>query len=203
VINKEALKAQAQEEYEYVLPQPYYGAPNMVVNPYLNSIYQQPVVSAPMVQRRFDTDKPKVYYRKAAGQQWEDKTLAEWPENDFRIFCGDLGNEVNDDHLKNAFAKYPSFQRAKVIRDKVSGKTKGYGFVSFSDPRDYVKALREMNGKYIGNRPVKLRKGRWQDYNDVERMTASQKQGKKGQRGSKRAKTKKTKTATPAASTST
>ena len=34
----------------------------------------------------------------------------------------------------------------------------GFGFVSFLDPYDCAKALREKNGKYIGNRPCKLRK---------------------------------------------
>jgi hypothetical protein len=34
--------------------------------------------------------------RKAAGEVWEDKTMEDWPENDYRIFCGNLGNEVND-----------------------------------------------------------------------------------------------------------
>uniref|UniRef100_A0A674HEY2 RRM domain-containing protein n=1 Tax=Taeniopygia guttata TaxID=59729 RepID=A0A674HEY2_TAEGU len=67
--------------------------------------------------------------------------------NDFRIFCGDLGNEVNDETLGRAFGRFPSFLKAKVIRDKRSGKTKGYGFVSFKDPNDYVRAMREMNGE--------------------------------------------------------
>lgn len=39
--------------------------------------------------------------------------------DDYRIFCGDLGNEVNDAQLGKAFSKFTSFQRAKVIRDKV------------------------------------------------------------------------------------
>ena len=68
--------------------------------------------------------------RKAAGKVWEDQTLEEWPENDFRIFCGDLGNEVSDDVLSTAFKKYPSFVKARVIRDKKTNKSKGYGFVS-------------------------------------------------------------------------
>jgi RNA recognition motif-containing protein len=67
--------------------------------------------------------------------------------DDFRIFVGDLGNEVNDDMLTRAFQKYPSFQKAKVVRDKRSTKSKGYGFVSFRDPNDFVKAMKEMNGK--------------------------------------------------------
>jgi len=69
--------------------------------------------------------------------------------DDFRLFCGDLGNEVNDDALIRAFNKYPSFQKAKVVRDKRSGKTRGYGFVSFKDSQDYIRAMREMNGKHF------------------------------------------------------
>jgi RNA recognition motif-containing protein len=34
--------------------------------------------------------------------------------DDFRLFCGDLGNEVNDDVLAKAFSKYPSFNMARV-----------------------------------------------------------------------------------------
>lgn len=67
--------------------------------------------------------------------------------DDFRIFCGDLGNEVTDECLARAFSKYPTFLKAKVVRDKRSNKTKRYGFVSFTDPTDFVRAMREMNGK--------------------------------------------------------
>lgn len=66
--------------------------------------------------------------------------------DDFRLFCGDLGNEVTDDILTRAFNRYPSFQRARVVRDKRTNKTKGYGFVSFKDPNDFARAMREMNG---------------------------------------------------------
>ena len=111
--------------------------------------------------RRRKRDKKKL--RMGGGAAWEDPTLDEWDQNDFRIFCGDLGNDVNDDTLARAFSKYPSYTKAKVIRDKHSKKTKGYGFVSFKDPHDFVQAMREMNGKYIGSRPVKLRKSTWKD----------------------------------------
>uniref|UniRef100_A0AAV1V1Y2 RRM domain-containing protein n=1 Tax=Peronospora matthiolae TaxID=2874970 RepID=A0AAV1V1Y2_9STRA len=109
--------------------------------------------------------KQKRHLRLAGGKVWEDLTLEEWPDNDFRLFCGDLGNEVSDELLAHSFAKYASFQRARVVRDKLTHKSRGYGFVSFTDPFDCAKALREMNGKYIGNRPVKLSKSKWQDRN--------------------------------------
>lgn len=109
------------------------------------------------------TTKPKRMLRVAGGELWEDPTLADWPTNDFRLFCGDLGNEVSDEVLAHSFSRFASFQRARVVRDKHSHKSRGYGFVSFADPFDCAKALREMNGKYIGNRPVKLTKSKWQD----------------------------------------
>lgn len=102
-------------------------------------------------------------YRKGAGIIWEDESLNEWPDNDYRIFVGDLGNEVNDQTLANAFMKYQSFVKAKVVRNRLTGKTRGYGFVSIMDVDDYIRAMKEMDGKYIGNRPVKLKRSTWKD----------------------------------------
>ncbi|KAF9937928.1 RNA-binding protein 42 [Mortierella antarctica] len=103
--------------------------------------------------------------RKAAGLTWEDPTLLEFDENDFRLFAGDLGNEVTDELLTKTFSKYPSFLMAKVVRDKRTQKSKGYGFISFAEPDDFARAWKEMNGKYVGNRPIKLRKSQWKDRN--------------------------------------
>jgi len=107
--------------------------------------------------------KKKKILMRGGGKTWEDKSLEDWPENDFRLFCGDLGNEVTDEVLAAAFRQYASFARARVVRDKHNGKSKGFGFVSFTDPYDSLRALREMNKKYIGNRPVKLSKSNWED----------------------------------------
>ncbi|CAG8734836.1 11405_t:CDS:2 [Acaulospora morrowiae] len=109
--------------------------------------------------------KQKTIIRAAGGEVWEDPTLLEWDLNDFRLFCGDLGNEVTDEVLYKAFSRYSSIQKAKVVRDKRTGKSKGYGFVSFKDADEFVKAWKEMNGKYVGNRPIKLRKSTWKERN--------------------------------------
>lgn len=105
----------------------------------------------------------KAATRRAGGKTWRDDTMDLWPEGDFRVFVGNLGNEVTDEMLTNSFGRYPSLVRAKVVRNKHSNKSKGYGFVSFMDPFDCAKALREMNGKYIGNRPCKLTKSTWKE----------------------------------------
>ncbi len=56
---------------------------------------------------------------------------------------------MNDESLARAFQKYGSFQKAKVVRDKRTGKTKGYGFVSFKSSEDFIKAMREMDGNFL------------------------------------------------------
>jgi hypothetical protein len=76
--------------------------------------------------------------RKGGGKVWEDQTLLEWNPCSysychfgsnthsflawFRLFVGDLSNDVSDDVLANAFNKYSSFQKARVIRDRLSQK---------------------------------------------------------------------------------
>ncbi|KAL0831082.1 hypothetical protein ABMA28_001958 [Loxostege sticticalis] len=115
--------------------------------------------------------------RTAGGQVWEDVTLLDWPDDDFRMFCGDLGNDVTDELLTRTFSKYTSFQRAKVIRDKRTNKSKGFGFVSFKDPGDFIKAMKEMDGRYVGSRPIKLRKSTWKNRAlDVVRKKEKEKQ---------------------------
>ncbi|KAL2810854.1 hypothetical protein BJX63DRAFT_401078 [Aspergillus granulosus] len=100
----------------------------------------------------------KTVARSGGGQSWNDSTLLEWDPAHFRLFVGNLAGEVTDDSLLKAFSKYTSIQKARVIRDKRTQKSKGYGFVSFSDGDDYFKAAREMQGKYIGSHPVLLRR---------------------------------------------
>lgn len=124
---------------------------------------------------------PATVVRSGGGQNWTDSTLLEWDPAHFRLFVGNIAGEVTDDSLFKAFAKYSSVQKARVIRDKRTQKSKGYGFVSFSDGDDYFKAAREMQGKYIGSHPVLLRRAT----TEVRPVSgANAKHGKKGGGGS-------------------
>lgn len=69
--------------------------------------------------------------------------------DDFRLFCGDLGNDVTDELLARTFSRYPSFQKARVVRDRRTMKTRGFGFVSFKDPADFIRATKELNGIFF------------------------------------------------------
>ena len=96
--------------------------------------------------------------RQGGGQTWTDSTLLEWDPSHFRLFVGNLAGEVTDDSLLKAFSKYPSVKKARVVRDKRTTKSKGYGFVAFADGDEYFRAAREMQGKYIGSHPVLLKR---------------------------------------------
>ena len=61
-----------------------------------------------------------------------------------------------------------------MIRDKRLEKSKGFGFASFGDPNDYLKVMKEMQGQYIGNRPVMLKKSKWKDRLDVDKIQEEQ-----------------------------
>lgn len=92
-----------------------------------------------------------------------DTSLEEWDPKHFRLFVGNLGTDANDTILLKAFGTYPSVSKVKVPTDH-NGANKGYGFVAFSDPNDYLKAFKELNGKYIGHNPCVLKKA-----NDIKK----------------------------------
>ncbi|EKD20696.1 RNP domain protein [Drepanopeziza brunnea f. sp. 'multigermtubi' MB_m1] len=100
----------------------------------------------------------KTVVRSGGGSTWTDSSLLEWDPAHFRLFVGNLAGEVTDESLQKAFSRWPSVQKARVIRDKRTTKSKGYGFVSFSDGDDFFQAARDMQGKYIGSHPVLLRR---------------------------------------------
>lgn len=102
--------------------------------------------------------KQKTVVRSGGGETWQDSSLLEWDPAHFRIFVGNLAGEVTDDSLAKAFGKYDSVQKARVIRDKRTTKSKGFGFVSFSDGDQYFQAVKDMQGKYIGSHPVLLKR---------------------------------------------
>lgn len=73
------------------------------------------------VGRKIEEKIQGICHRKVGGkstihseQEWIDPSMVDWPDDDYRIFVGNMGNEVKDEDLAMAFQRYPSFLKAKV-----------------------------------------------------------------------------------------
>ncbi|KAJ7966030.1 Oligouridylate-binding protein like [Quillaja saponaria] len=73
----------------------------------------------------------------------------------FNVFVGDLSPEVTDATLFACFSVYPSCSDARVMWDHKTGRSKGYGFVSFRDQQDAQSAINDLTGKWLGNRQIR------------------------------------------------
>ena len=70
-----------------------------------------------------------------------------------KLFVGSLPWSINNDSLKELFAQYGEITEAIVISDRATGRSKGFGFVTFTNADDAQKAL-EMNGREVEGRPI-------------------------------------------------
>lgn len=99
-------------------------------------------------------------------------------ENDeeplFGVFVGDLSAEVDDESLAEAFLLYPSLKQARVMWDMQTSRSRGYGFVNFSDKNEAENALKLMNGKTIWGRRIRCN---WASYRQVNSNNGTSKGG--------------------------
>ncbi|GMY31285.1 polyadenylate-binding protein RBP45C-like [Fagus crenata] len=76
---------------------------------------------------------------------------------DYTIFVGDLASDVTDYLLQETFkGVYSSVKGAKVVTDRATGRSKGYGFVRFGDEGEQLRCMTEMNGQYCSTRPMRI-----------------------------------------------
>ena len=73
-----------------------------------------------------------------------------------KVYVGNLPFSVDQKELSNLFSSYGEISEATVISDKFSGRSKGFGFVTFAKKEDADKAIAEMNEKDIQGRPLKV-----------------------------------------------
>ena len=71
-----------------------------------------------------------------------------------KLFVGSLSWNVRDDELKAFFEKVGPVQSAKVIMDRDSGRSKGFGFVEMENEELAAKAKDELNGKELDGREI-------------------------------------------------
>ncbi|SMN18775.1 similar to Saccharomyces cerevisiae YNL016W PUB1 Poly (A)+ RNA-binding protein, abundant mRNP-component protein that binds mRNA and is required for stability of many mRNAs [Maudiozyma saulgeensis] len=77
-------------------------------------------------------------------------------ENNFNLFIGDLSVDVDDETLRASFKEFPSFVQGHVMWDMQTGRSRGYGFASFSDQEQAQKAMDALQGKEINGRPIRI-----------------------------------------------
>lgn len=84
-----------------------------------------------------------------ASSQREDTT------GHFNVFVGDLSPEVTDATLYACFSVYRSCSDARVMWDQKTGRSRGFGFVSFRSQQDAQSAINDLNGKWLGSRQIR------------------------------------------------
>ena len=70
------------------------------------------------------------------------------------IYVGNLDFKVNESDLEGIFEEYGTVSSAKIITDKFSGRSKGFGFVTMDDQAEATKAINELNGATFENRAI-------------------------------------------------
>ncbi|XP_055800969.1 oligouridylate-binding protein 1 [Solanum dulcamara] len=75
--------------------------------------------------------------------------------NHFNIFVGDLSPEVTDATLFACFSVYTSCSDARVMWDQKTGRSRGFGFVSFRNQQEAQSAINDLNGKWLGSRQIR------------------------------------------------
>lgn len=73
-----------------------------------------------------------------------------------KLYVGGLSYDTTDAGLKDAFAAAGTVESATVIKDKMSGRSKGFGFVEMSTDEEAQKAIEMFDGKELDGRAVKV-----------------------------------------------
>ena len=73
-----------------------------------------------------------------------------------KIFVGNLSWKTSEDQLKEHFEVYGQVLSAKIVTDKTTGRSKGFGFVEMADEEGATNAIRELNGKPLLDRSLRL-----------------------------------------------
>jgi len=73
-----------------------------------------------------------------------------------KLFVGGLSWDTNDQSLAAAFAPFGTVTEAKVISDRDTGRSRGFGFVTFDAPADAQKAIAEMDGTELDGRSIRV-----------------------------------------------
>ena len=72
------------------------------------------------------------------------------------IYIGNLAYSVTEDDMKEAFGAYGQVESVNLIKDKMSGQSKGFGFVEMSSNSEADAAIKGLNDKPLNGRAIKV-----------------------------------------------
>jgi cold-inducible RNA-binding protein len=73
-----------------------------------------------------------------------------------KLFVGGLSFNTTDDGLREGFARFGEITEAKVISDRDTGRSRGFGFVTFAEEEAAQKAIADLNGSELDGRTIKV-----------------------------------------------
>ncbi|OGH47163.1 MAG: RNA-binding protein [Candidatus Levybacteria bacterium RIFCSPLOWO2_01_FULL_39_10] len=78
----------------------------------------------------------------------------------YKLFVGSLAWGTTEDSLKDAFSKVGKVESVAVIKDRNTGRSRGFGFVEMSTEEEGKKAVAELNGKDLDGRQIVVNEAR-------------------------------------------
>ena len=75
------------------------------------------------------------------------------------MYVSNLGFQVTDEELKTLFAKYGEVTSAKVVMDRETGRSRGFGFVEMAD-KSAEEAMKDLDGKQVDGRSIAVSQAR-------------------------------------------
>jgi RNA recognition motif-containing protein len=73
-----------------------------------------------------------------------------------QIYVGNLNYRMTEEALQELFAKYGEVVSAKIVKDRYSGRSKGFGFVEMENKDDGEKAVQELNESEVDGRNIRV-----------------------------------------------
>jgi RNA recognition motif-containing protein len=76
------------------------------------------------------------------------------------IYVGNLSYGMSEDELRQAFAAHGEVSSAKILMDRETGRSRGFGFVEMPNQSEAEAAIAQLNGKDVGGRPLRINEAR-------------------------------------------
>ncbi|KAG0454216.1 hypothetical protein HPP92_025520 [Vanilla planifolia] len=79
-----------------------------------------------------------------------------YPESEYKLFVGNIAWSVTSEALKQVFQDYGNLVSARVIFNGETGKSRGYGFICYSNREEMEAAMKALNGVVLEGRPIRV-----------------------------------------------